>query len=351
MQKNNWVKNTSSGEPATLQHWSRAHRRTLQNPTSIGFASHLVLMILAGVCIIAVFAASAAAADDKRSLAVLNIESAVIRDQGMASLLTDTVRNEIVKTAAYSVMEQRRMIALLKDGRFPVLNCSTKQCAVAAGRHLGVQAVVVGTISKIRKTAYLSLSIIDVKTETIEFSVEDKCPGEKEELLLAGAKTARKLMGELAVTLPVSTLPENERFVFREQTAFDKELALVWIRDADMAGKTMTWDEANEYIQRLNKQDYAGYRDWRLPAKNEVAAILEYAKGRGKKRNINELFKNAGFKNMKAGYYWSGEDGSGLAWVLDMYGGEISTAAKNNSFYVWPVRTGPWLFEERFGTQ
>jgi hypothetical protein len=181
------------------------------------------------------------------------------------------------------------MVALLKAGQFPVLNWSSKQCAVAAGRHLGVQAVVVGTISKIRKTAYLSLSIIDVKTETIEFSVEDKCPGEKEELLLAGAKTARKLMGELAVTLPVSTLPENERFVFREQTAFDKELALIWIRDADMAGKTMTWDEANEYIQRLNKQDYAGYRDWRLPAKNEVATLIEYAKGRGRKKITNCL--------------------------------------------------------------
>ncbi len=341
MQKNNRVKNTSGGEPATLQHWQRAHRRTLQNQ---------FLMLLVGFCIMAVFAASAAAADDRRSLAVLNIESAAIRDQDMASLLTDTIRDEIVKTAAYSVMEKSRMIALLEDERFPLLNCSTKNCAIEAGRILGVQAVVLGALGKIGKNAYLSLSIVNVKTETIEFSVDDKCPGGKEELLLAGAKTAHKLMGELAVALPVSTLPENERFAFREQTSFDKELALVWLRDADMAGKTMTWDEANEYIQRLNKQGYGGYADWRLPAKNEFATLIEYAKGQGKKRNIHDLLKSTGFKNMKAGYYWStipSEDGSGLAWVLDMYSGELSTAAKNNKCYVWPVRTGHWLLEER----
>jgi len=65
--------------------------------------------------------------------------------------------------------------------------------------------------------------------------------GETKELLLAAARTARKLMGELAVTLPAAVAPENDRFAFRELTAFDKELATVWLRDANKAGKAVTW--------------------------------------------------------------------------------------------------------------
>lgn len=322
-----------------------------------GFSAHPTLVILTGLCIVAIFATSASAVEQRKfaagamkSLAVLNMKSVSERDQDMAILLTTTVRDEIAKTAVYSVMEQSRMIALLKEHPVPQMQCATKECAIRAGQLLGVQTVVIGSLSRVGKTTYLSLSRVNITTGTIEFVVEDKCRGGEKELLLAGAQMAHKLTGEIAVALPGSTAPGNERFVFRELTAFDYELATFWARDADMAGK-MTWDEAGEYIRRLNKDSYAGYDNWRLPDKKELASVIEYAIGKGTKNNINDLLKNAGFKNMKADYYWSAaipENGTGLAWVLDMYNGEISSAAKNNRCHLWPIRTGPWLFDERF---
>ena len=349
-----------SSEPASLAYELRppsGHRRPPEHSLSMpGFCAHPALVILSVLGMLAIFAVSASAAEqrkfsssEKKSIAVLNIESVSERDQDTATLLTTTVREEIAKTAAYSVMAQSRMIGLLKEPPFPLLHCSTKECAIRAGQLLGVHTVVIGSLTKIGKTTYLSLSRVNVMTETIEFVVEDKCREGREELLLVGAQMAHKLMGELAVTLPGSTLPGNKRFVFRELTVFDNELATFWARDADMAGK-MTWEEANEYIYQLNKEGYGGYGNWRLPDKKELATIVEYANGQGTRNNINDLFKNAGFKNMKADYYWSAtlpETGSGLAWVLDMYSGEISSAAKNNSCYLWPIRTGPWLFDER----
>jgi len=364
MPKRDRIGHPGGDEPVShqvkLRRSSAHHRHQLNCLSMPGLSARPIPIIIVGICIMAVFAASASSAEQRKvsagagsSLAVLNIVSASEQDRDTASVLTDTIRHEIAEAAFYSVMEQTRMVELLTKRAFPLLNCAAKECAIEAGRILGVQTVVVGSLSKIGKTAYLSLSRVNVKQRTIEFSVEDKCPGETKGLLLAGAQTAHKLMGELAVRLPGADTPENERFTFRELTAFDKELALFWIRDADMAGKSMTWDEANDYIQHLNKRGYAGYGDWRLPAKNEFAALLEFAKRQGKKRNIQDLFKNAGFKNMKADYYWSAtppEDGSGLSWVLDMYGGEISTAAKSNNCYLWPVRTEPRLFEKRFSS-
>jgi len=350
-----------SGDPAALPYEILPpgdHRRPPGKSLSIpGFTAHLTLAILTCLSIVAVLAASASAAQQrnysaspKKSLAVLNVESVSERDQDTATLLTTTIRDEIAKTtAAYSVMEQSRMLELLKEHSFPLLQCSTKECAIRAGRILGVQTAVIGSLGKTGKTTYLSLSRVNIMTGTIEFVVEDKCRGKREELLLTGAQMAHKLMGELAVTLPGSTALENERFVFRELTAFDNELATFWARDADLAGK-MTWEEANEYIHQLNKEGYGGYGNWRLPDKTELATVIEYATGKGTRNNINDLFKNAGFRNMKAEYYWSAtlpENGSGLAWVLDMYSGEISSAATSNRCYLWPIRTGPWLFDER----
>jgi len=363
MPNNNRKNNTDAGEPATLQSELRPPS-TLRHPGNSlpepRFSAHPVLALLASFCIVTVFAASVSAIEQqknavnaKRSLAVLNIESVSGRDQDTAALLTDTIRNEIARTTPYSVMEQNSMIALLEEHRFPLLHCSAQKCAIEAGQLLGVQTVVIGAITKIGETRYLTLSRVNVMKRIKEFTVVDKGRIGEKELLLAGAQMAHKLTGEFAVTSPGSTAPENERFDFRVLTAFDKELATVWLRDADKARKSMTWEEANEYIQRLNKEGYAGYGDWRLPDKNELATLIAYMKGQGKNNNIHDLLKNAGFKNMKADYYWSAtltEDGSGLAWVLDMYGGEISSAAKSNSCYVWPVRTGPWLFEERLGT-
>lgn len=351
-------------EVASLEHGQRrpsAHRLPPWMPLSIsGLSTCPVLMILACLFIMILFTPSASlaaqrnnGADARQSLAVLTIESVSEQDQDTAARLTDTVRNELAKSTSYSVMDRSSMITKLRDRSQSLMHCSTKECAIEAGRILGVQAVVVGSLGKVGKTAYLSLLRINIKTRAIEFAVEDKCPGETEALLLAGAQTAHKLMGALAIKLPGAPVPENERFSFRELSVFDKELALAWLRDADIARKSMTWQEANEHIVRLNKQGYLGYEDWRLPAKSELATFIEYAKGRGKTKNIHDLLKHAGFKNIQADYYWSvtsPEDDPGLAWVLDMYSGDLSTSAKSNSCYLWPVRKEQRLFEGRINT-
>ena len=43
----------------------------------------------------------------------------------------------------------------------------------------------------------------------------------------------------------------------------DTRSNLMWVRNANLAGQTMTWQEAKDWAARL---EYDGYRDWRLPS-------------------------------------------------------------------------------------
>jgi len=277
----------------------------------------------------------------ENTLAVLDIESSSRLDNDSAALLTDNIWRATVKMGRYSVTDWKHADAILRKHSLKI-NCGARECAVEAGQLLNVKTVVAGSLNKVGKTYFLSLSRINVKTQTVEFIVEEKIPIDRGELLLAGDKMVNKLLGNEIVLLRQSPAPDNERFVLHNLSAFDKQTGLVWLKDTNKSGKAMTWDEASDYIRQLNKEGYAGFDDWRLPDKEDFSALIAYAKSRGVKRNLNELLDKMGFKNTKADYYWTAtpsEDIAGLAWVMDMYGGELSTANKSNNSYVWPVRT------------
>lgn len=48
-----------------------------------------------------------------------------------------------------------------------------------------------------------------------------------------------------------------------ELTVKDKKTHKIWMKDANVLGKAMTWDEAFNAIKNLNEQKYAGLQCWR----------------------------------------------------------------------------------------
>ena len=60
-----------------------------------------------------------------------------------------------------------------------------------------------------------------------------------------------------------------------EETIFDETTNLMWQRES-ASGKT--WEEALSYCENST---YAGYTDWRLPNKNEMATLIDYSKAGG----------------------------------------------------------------------
>lgn len=135
----------------------------------------------------------------------------------------------------------------------------------------------------------------------------------------------------------------KERFTFSDLTVLHKKTKLMWIRDGNIAGEVMNWDDAFKFIESLNKQKYAGYNDWRLPSKEDLETLVNFAKGEGYTENINEYFNKIGFKNVQASYYWSSTTYAyytGDAWLVYMYYGYVGYYFKAYGSYVLPVRAG-----------
>ena len=132
----------------------------------------------------------------------------------------------------------------------------------------------------------------------------------------------------------------EERFIFSDRTVKDKETGLMWTRNANIAGKEMTWDDASKFIEKLNKQKYTGLQCWRLPTKEEFLTLIAYAESQGYNTQINELFSKIGFKNVQANVYWSSTsytDDTTNAWSVSVSHGGMFVVTKADSHYAWPV--------------
>jgi hypothetical protein len=109
----------------------------------------------------------------------------------------------------------------------------------------------------------------------------------------------------------------------------DTKNGLMWANDANIAGKRMNWNEAVEWVKRL---DFAGHKDWRMPSKVE---LVEFGKS---------VDTGSDYKNFQTDFYWSSTEGSSKnnAWMASMYAGNSSSYENNKSklHYVWPVRAG-----------
>lgn len=125
------------------------------------------------------------------------------------------------------------------------------------------------------------------------------------------------------------------RFYNNEDVVVDTRTGLMWARNGNIAGKKMNWNDAMAWVKTL---EIGGYRDWRLPTKEELDS---FAKLGG---NLYSKWFNAnGFSNVQSFAYWSGTTLAGFpggAWNVSMYDGLVGDGGKLADVYVWPVRSG-----------
>lgn len=62
-------------------------------------------------------------------------------------------------------------------------------------------------------------------------------------------------------------------------TITDNATGLMWQKTG--SSRTRTWARAQKYVKELNKYEFAGYSDWRLPTIEELASLVEREKVNG----------------------------------------------------------------------
>jgi len=119
-------------------------------------------------------------------------------------------------------------------------------------------------------------------------------------------------------SLPNSTF--NSTTVNGDVIVTDTKTGLIWQKTYE-TGKN--WQAALDYCENLT---YAGYSDWRLPDKNELASLVNYEK-------YNPA---SDFPDMPGNYFWSSSTnvyGTDSAWGVHFYYGDVGSNYKTDDGY------------------
>lgn len=121
---------------------------------------------LMAACAVVLLPLKPMAQNTKPTAAVLGIDSkGVIQD---AEAVGYMVKLELEKADAYSMMDKYDVADLIKKNNIDVKNCFGKTCVVNAGKVLGVDKMVTGSVERFGEKIVISLKIIDVQTGSVE---------------------------------------------------------------------------------------------------------------------------------------------------------------------------------------
>ncbi len=98
-----------------------------------------------------------------------------------ARIITSRFRSSLFETQKYTIVERSRMDEVLNEQGFQLTGCTSDECAIEAGKILGVRYILVGEVGKIGRLFTLSVRMINVEsgkllkivTEDSEGSIED----------------------------------------------------------------------------------------------------------------------------------------------------------------------------------
>jgi TolB-like protein len=128
----------------------------------------------------------------KTSIAVLPLGSNGI-SPSEALVLTDELLSVLVQSNVFTVVERGNMESILKEQGFQMSGCTSNECAVEAGKLLGVNKMVTGSVGKLGQIYNINLRLFDVETGEIEQNISQKHEGSIEGLLDVTTALGKKL--------------------------------------------------------------------------------------------------------------------------------------------------------------
>jgi TolB-like protein/opacity protein-like surface antigen len=157
------------------------------------------------------------ASQNRTALAILPFDARAGISKDEVDLLSDRFASEIHKPGKFAVVPRNKMELILKEQEFSRSDsCAIQECAIEAGRLLGVRYMAYGSVGSIGKLYSVNSAIVDVETGEITASAITDYEGTLQDFLVYGiSDNAQDLMGIENKTTPTirrqssSSLPED----------------------------------------------------------------------------------------------------------------------------------------------
>ena len=141
--------------------------------------------------------------EQKKRIAVFDFDGKGISPDEAATL-TERFRSALVSTDKYIIVERQKINLVLDELGLQMTGVMSDQSLSEAGKLLGVQRIVMGTIGKIEDTYTVDLRVVDVETARLLGSVSRNTSGTKENLLTLLERIA---MGLAGIRVEVKSFP------------------------------------------------------------------------------------------------------------------------------------------------
>ncbi|MEA2018101.1 MAG: protein kinase [Campylobacterota bacterium] len=142
--------------------------------------------------------------------------------------------------------------------------------------------------------------------------------------------------------LQTQTKNSNLPNINNSKVWIDKDTSLMW--QVEIGDKECGWKDIQECADKLNKKNYGGYNDWRVPDIDELRTILTKKSYENHISYSEKTFiKEPLLKSMTMGYqwFWSStkyKENSSKAWVVYFNLGYDGNSGISNAYYVRCVR-------------
>jgi len=231
----------------------------------------------------------------KTTAAVMDLEAKEGVSAGVAASLSDYLRVQLINTQKFDIVTRENMEEVLKEQKFQLSGCTSRECVVQVGQLLGVRRMFAGVITKIGATYVVTLKIIDVESGKIGKAETEECAKCEEDALLVSMRNiANKIAGlpvqSGVVSQAVQPVPAGISGAVKEVT---------WEKD----GSIMVLVPEGEFTMGSNESD-----DEKPPHKVYIDAYYI-----DKYEVTNQQFKR--FVD-ETGYKTDAEKGGG-GWVYD----------------------------------
>jgi len=231
----------------------------------------------------------------KVNIAVMNLEAPDVSSSAQLAL-SDRLRVELFNTGRFSVMERNQMQDILKEQGFQQTGCTTNECVVEAGRLLGVDRMIAGSVGKVGTIYTVSLRMIDIETGRIMLTKTEDCNCPIEEVLTTSLKN-------IALKIAGMTSDAAEQPVVRRETVVGEgdfyftsmpSGAKVYVDDKLLPGTTPLMEEgvaAGTHQIRMEKGYYSGIQTVFLEPNEFKKVELTLVKAKGGLKILSTPFE------------------------------------------------------------
>lgn len=144
-------------------------------------------------------------AQNKMRIAIMDFEAKDI-PKADALKVSELIRNEIVNSAKFTVIERSQMGLILKEQGLQQSGCVDISCAVELGKVLSANKMLVGSVMKMGEKVIITGRIVDVEKGVAEFSEKEVAADQGAESLIAAVnnftgKLILRITGERPATV------------------------------------------------------------------------------------------------------------------------------------------------------